>query len=364
MSPHPPPADLPARNAADAPAEPPAEPHTEPHTELPAGADGRGRRDGVSPEDLNVDPALLGQPLARPGRRAAAMAIDGLWIAAFNALGNAWVMLALAALLLWQHLRRRSGWRAPDSATATATAANRPWRAVAAAALLLGLGALTHHDDEPRQAAAVPDEAADGVIVVPGVALGDMAALVAEAASAPASAALAATAASAASMGRRGELDALRRRIQAQSDELQRLRAPGLGAWQARAEHWLDQLGEGWLWSLLYFTLLPAGWLGGRPGQTLGKRLLGLRVVELTGKPMTPLRNLKRYGGYAAGMATGGLGLAQLLWDPNRQAIQDKTAHTVVLDGRSMPARNASWATRPLAAEPPDVRPPAGPAGG
>jgi hypothetical protein len=28
------------------------------------------------------------------------------------------------------------------------------------------------------------------------------------------------------------------------------------------------------------------------------------------------------------------LGFAQLLWDPNRQAIQDKTAHTVVLNTR------------------------------
>ena len=41
-----------------------------------------------------------------------------------------------------------------------------------------------------------------------------------------------------------------------------------------------------------------------------------------------------RYGGYAAGMATGGLGFAQVLWDANRQAVQDKLAHTVVVDLR------------------------------
>ena len=34
-------------------------------------------------------------------------------------------------------------------------------------------------------------------------------------------------------------------------------------------------------------------------------------------------------------MATGGLGFAQLLWDPNRQALQDKAAHTAVLDLRA-----------------------------
>jgi len=34
-------------------------------------------------------------------------------------------------------------------------------------------------------------------------------------------------------------------------------------------------------------------------------------------------------------MATGGLGFAQVLWDPNRQGLQDKAAHTVVLDLRA-----------------------------
>ena len=39
-----------------------------------------------------------------------------------------------------------------------------------------------------------------------------------------------------------------------------------------------------------------------------------------------------RYGGYVAGMATGMFGFAQVLWDDNRQALQDKVAHTVVVD--------------------------------
>jgi uncharacterized RDD family membrane protein YckC len=71
----------------------------------------------------------------------------------------------------------------------------------------------------------------------------------------------------------------------------------------------------------------------------VGKRLLALRVVELTGRPMTVLLSLKRYGGYAAGMATGGLGFAQVLWDANRQGLHDKAAHTVVLDLRAAPGR-------------------------
>ena len=93
----------------------------------------------------------------------------------------------------------------------------------------------------------------------------------------------------------------------------------------------LDDIGAGLGWGVVYFSLLPAWW----GGQTVGKKFFGLRVVELTGKPMTVMRSLKRYGGYAAGMATGGLGFAQVLWDPNRQGLHDKAAHTAVVDLRA-----------------------------
>ena len=63
-----------------------------------------------------------------------------------------------------------------------------------------------------------------------------------------------------------------------------------------------------------------------------------MRVVRpATGKPLTPMLAYKRYGGYAAGMATGMFGFAQIFWDGNRQAIQDKTAHTVVVDLKRAP---------------------------
>ena len=45
-------------------------------------------------------------------------------------------------------------------------------------------------------------------------------------------------------------------------------------------------------------------------------------------------RTVRRLRAASAGMATGLFGFLQVFWDPNRQAIQDKTAHTVVVDLR------------------------------
>ena len=83
-------------------------------------------------------------------------------------------------------------------------------------------------------------------------------------------------------------------------------------------------------WAGVYFTLGTAWWRG----RTVGKFFMGTRVVRLDGRPLTPMDAFVRYGGYAAGLATGLIGFARLLWDPNRQAIEDKIAWTVVLRRR------------------------------
>ncbi|MEM7249412.1 MAG: RDD family protein, partial [Acidobacteriota bacterium] len=77
----------------------------------------------------------------------------------------------------------------------------------------------------------------------------------------------------------------------------------------------------------LYFTYFTAAF----SGRTPGKWFFGMRVVQLDGQPLTWWRSFERFGGYAAGLATGLLGFAQVLWDRNRQGIQDKIAETVVL---------------------------------
>lgn len=96
----------------------------------------------------------------------------------------------------------------------------------------------------------------------------------------------------------------------------------------------LDELGIGFGWTGLYFTALTALW----KGQTLGKRLMGVRVVRLNGEPMTFWMSFERFGGYAAGLVTGLLGFAQIFWDRNRQAIHDKITETVVVREAPAPA--------------------------
>ncbi len=88
-----------------------------------------------------------------------------------------------------------------------------------------------------------------------------------------------------------------------------------------------DQAGSALgLWSI-YFTVAMTL----TNGFTVGKRLLGIRVIRLDGEPLTWWASFERAGGYVAGIATGLLGFAQVFWDPNRQCVHDKIGSTVVV---------------------------------
>ncbi len=89
----------------------------------------------------------------------------------------------------------------------------------------------------------------------------------------------------------------------------------------------VDELGFGFGWASLYLTVFLSWW----KGQTVGKRMMGIRVVRLDGEPITWWTAFERAGGYAAGFATGLLGFAQVFWDANRQAIHDRIVGTVVV---------------------------------
>jgi hypothetical protein len=99
------------------------------------------------------------------------------------------------------------------------------------------------------------------------------------------------------------------------------------GAFLATLRGFLDELGFGFGWASLYLTVMLSWW----KGQTIGKRMLKIRVLRLDGEPITWWTAFERAGGYAAGLATGLLGFAQVYWDSNRQAIHDRIVGTVVV---------------------------------
>jgi uncharacterized RDD family membrane protein YckC len=290
----------------------------------------------ITPEPLNLAPQLIGLPLAPPSRRALAMGLDLLVVALLTGVSGLWLLGGLALVLL--QLRSRGGsparfrkralvgwtgaalivllalqeagsqwqdWRQPAGRAAHGKRA-------AAQALTVAADAIEQAADE---ADADDEKDARQALRAAAAALGG--------ASAPPAAASAASASSAA-LSDRARIALLER-------ELAEARKPR--RWRDQLSKFVSDTGAGLGWGIVYFSLLPAWW----GGQTVGKKVFGLQVVELTGKPMTVMRSLKRYGGYAAGLATGGLGFMQVLWDPNRQGLHDKAAHTAVIDLRAPP---------------------------
>ncbi len=130
------------------------------------------------------------------------------------------------------------------------------------------------------------------------------------------------------------ELEKRDRRIRSLRQEQEKLEQ---GLNEARAEqekglrstitNLLDEFGLGLGWSGLYFTFLT----GFFRGRTPGKRLLNVRIVRRDGKPLGYWVSFERFGRYAASLFTGFEGVLRILWDPNRQGLEDKLAETVVV---------------------------------
>ncbi len=66
-------------------------------------------------------------------------------------------------------------------------------------------------------------------------------------------------------------------------------------------------------------------------GQTVGKAIMGLRVVTTDGKRMGVRRSFIRTLGYTISLAPLGLGFIWVLGEDRRRAWHDKIAHTFVL---------------------------------
>lgn len=75
-----------------------------------------------------------------------------------------------------------------------------------------------------------------------------------------------------------------------------------------------------------YFTFF-IGWTG----QTIGKMLLGLKVVNIAGKPVGYGRAFLRYIGYHICFLTIGLGFLLIAVDRNKRGLHDFLAGTCVI---------------------------------
>jgi uncharacterized RDD family membrane protein YckC len=89
---------------------------------------------------------------------------------------------------------------------------------------------------------------------------------------------------------------------------------------------------------IAYYTYFE----GSPSGQTVGKRALGIRVVDLDGGgPIGYMRALFRWLGRILSTIVFLLGYFWMLWDPEKQTWHDKIAGSVVVPSSAYPV--ASW---------------------
>jgi uncharacterized RDD family membrane protein YckC len=91
-----------------------------------------------------------------------------------------------------------------------------------------------------------------------------------------------------------------------------------------------------WPWLLAYLAFLGVTYsvyFTGTTGQTLGKMLVGLRVVDSSGQPPGYFRAFLRSILGASGVLLAGLGLLPMAFDPARRALHDRALRTRVIRG-------------------------------
>ena len=81
--------------------------------------------------------------------------------------------------------------------------------------------------------------------------------------------------------------------------------------------------------AITYFT-----WFHGIGGRTPGKMLLGLRVIQASGEPMTPGIAFLRWVGYLISGPVFCLGFLWIAFDGRKQGWHDKIAATLVIRDR------------------------------
>ncbi|WP_369361263.1 RDD family protein [Streptomyces sp. cg2] len=103
-----------------------------------------------------------------------------------------------------------------------------------------------------------------------------------------------------------------------------------------------------WLAGGNYATVVRGGYWGiaiiwwawqwalrGRTGQSLGQRLIGIKVVDIqTREPIGPARSIIRSVTHLADLVPLGIGYIRPTWDRQRQTFADKVHHTVAISSK------------------------------
>jgi len=84
-------------------------------------------------------------------------------------------------------------------------------------------------------------------------------------------------------------------------------------------------------WELLSLPLYFGLWTYFGHGQTLGKKLMHIRVISLVHEHLTLWHSIERSLGYGASLLEGGFGFLQYFVHPNRQTVHDRIAETIVI---------------------------------
>lgn len=253
----------------------------------------------VIAETLGLSPTVLGQRLAAPWQRLGAMVVDLAAVGLLSLLSGPWLGLGTGAMLI---LLFGNSSNVPIALKVV----RQVCRALGAiivvlSALALGHGSLlrsTGLDVEVFTGREPSPAMKETLYLVPNPTQAEL----------------------------REATDILQKQVELLKTENREMQA-SRNSWLYQTRTFANALGVTFGWSGVYFTLLA----GATRGRTLGKMLFGICVMKTTGVPFTFFDGFVRHGGYVAGVAMGLIGFLRLLWDPNRQAVEDRIANTVVV---------------------------------
>jgi len=252
----------------------------------------------ITPDAFTVADSLLGLPLATPKRRAAAMGLDLVLIQQLSQIGSMVLGLSIAAILFL--LSRSKGRKSVGTA-------RKSIFSLMAIGLFLYVVAMEGYQYIQTQEFSImkPDKAIEEVTVESATA---------ETVNYP-------------DLPLEQQLNLAKEQIVDLQDENKVLRADDDSNIIDLFEAMAIKFGYGFGWAGVYFTLFV--YL--LRGQTPGKFIFRIRIIQLDGQRLTIWNSFGRYGGYAASVVTGLSGFFQIYWDPNRQGLHDKVASTVVI---------------------------------